>query len=96
MLPQNTTERAMPCRNIPAPCSSPRSSRTETSRAAVAWNASGGIAATITTAKSAASSAYSSGSRIRASENWKAALRRFASPTASVSRTPERTSVIER
>ena len=32
----------------------------------------------------------------RASENWKAALRRFASPTASVSRTPERTSVIGR
>ena len=86
------TERAMPCRNTPAPCSSPRSSRTETSRAAVAWNASGGIAATITTAKSAARSAYSSGSRIRASENWNAALRTFASPIASVSRTPERTS----
>ena len=73
----------------PASPGCPSARRVATSRATVAWKASGGTAAMSTTVNRAASSENSGGSRMRASASWKTAFSPLAVPTATARTTPE-------
>ena len=90
---QGASPRTVSRREAPARPRRPASSSSATSRATLAWNASGGTAAISVITTSATRIEYSAGESTRASAIWKSAFRPLAVKTATPTNSPGPNSV---